>query len=221
MQVEYVEIDSVIPNESNPRKITEKKLSDLMRSMKNFPIMQKLRPIIVDENMVAIGGNQRLKAAKKLGWTHVHIMKESELTEDQKKEFVVKDNVSFGYFDDEVMMQDYTFDQLVDFGVDMTDIGKGAKEKEIDENKEVIPQMELRFNEHYDYIVFLFDNDHDWLYISNKLGLKKVDSSYSPKNKKIGLGRVIQGNKILELLKELEAKNEIIRKYEKGNTKSK
>jgi ParB-like chromosome segregation protein Spo0J len=91
-----VEISKIRNNTNNPRFIKDDKFRKLVKSIKEFPEMLELRPIVVDEDMIVLGGNMRLKACIEAGLKEVHIKIAENLTEDQKKEFIVKDNVGFG-----------------------------------------------------------------------------------------------------------------------------
>ena len=90
---QQVKISKVKGNPSNPRIIKNDKFKKLVKSIKEFPEMLKLRPIVVDEDMIVLGGNMRLKASKDAGLKEVWIEVAEGLTEEQKKEFIVKDNV--------------------------------------------------------------------------------------------------------------------------------
>ena len=96
--MELVKISKVKPNESNPRFIKDNKFKKLVKSIKDFPEMLKLRPIVVNKDLVVLGGNMRLKACKEAGLKEVYILKADDLTEEQQQEFIVKDNVGFGGF---------------------------------------------------------------------------------------------------------------------------
>ena len=91
-----LKINDIRPNESNPRVIKDDRFKKLVKSIKDFPEMLKLRPIVVDENMIVLGGNMRLKASKEAGLKTVWVEIAEGLSEEQKKEFIVKDNVGFG-----------------------------------------------------------------------------------------------------------------------------
>jgi hypothetical protein len=91
-----LKINQIKPNESNPRIIKEAKFKKLVKSIKDFPEMLELRPIILDENNVILGGNMRYKACIEAGLKEVPVKIAKGLTEEQKKEFIVKDNVGFG-----------------------------------------------------------------------------------------------------------------------------
>ena len=93
--ITIVKLSEVIPNPNNPRQIKDDKFKKLVESIKNFPEMLSLRPIVVNDNMVVLGGNMRLKACKEAGLKEIPIIKASELTDEQQKEFIIKDNVGF------------------------------------------------------------------------------------------------------------------------------
>ena len=94
-----IKISDIKPNPNNPRQIKDDKFKKLVQSIKDFPEMLSLRPIVVNDEMVVLGGNMRLKACKEAGLKEVPIIKASELNEDQQREFIIKDNVGFGEWD--------------------------------------------------------------------------------------------------------------------------
>jgi hypothetical protein len=81
--------------------------------------MLKLRPIVVNDDMIVLGGNMRLKACKEAGLKVVPIIKAEDLTEEQQREFIIKDNVGFGEWDWETLANDWDHDILTDWGVDI------------------------------------------------------------------------------------------------------
>ena len=116
--MELVKITKVRPNENNPRFIKDYKFKKLVTSIKEFPEMLKLRPIVVNSDMVVLGGNMRLKACKEAGLKEVWILKAEELTEAQQREFIVKDNVGFGEWDWDLLANEWDSVQLEDWGMD-------------------------------------------------------------------------------------------------------
>jgi len=116
--MEKVKISKVIPNENNPRFIKDQKFKKLVKSIKEFPEMLKLRPIVVNKDMVVLGGNMRLKACAEAGLKEVYILKADELTEQQEREFIVKDNVGFGEWDWDALGNEWNSVQLEDWGMD-------------------------------------------------------------------------------------------------------
>jgi len=116
--MEKVKISKVIPNENNPRFIKDNKFNKLVKSIKEFPEMLKLRPIVVNKDMVVLGGNMRLKACAEAGLKEVYILKADDLTEQQEREFIVKDNVGFGEWDWDALGNEWNSVQLEDWGMD-------------------------------------------------------------------------------------------------------
>ncbi len=116
--MELVKISKVKSNENNPRYIKDYKFKKLVNSIKEFPEMLKLRPIVVNTDMVVLGGNMRLKACKEAGLKEVWILKADKLTEAQQREFIVKDNVGFGDWDWDLLANEWNSIQLEDWGMD-------------------------------------------------------------------------------------------------------
>tara|TARA_R110002124_G_scaffold100403_1_gene247338 strand:- start:15 stop:1094 length:1080 start_codon:yes stop_codon:yes gene_type:complete len=116
--MELVKIGKVKGNDSNPRFIKEDKFEKLVKSIKDFPEMLKLRPIVVNKDMTVLGGNMRLKACVEAGLKEVYILKAEGLTEDQEKEFIVKDNLGFGEWDWDVLANEWDSVQLEEWGLE-------------------------------------------------------------------------------------------------------
>lgn len=114
-----VAIREIKPNTNNPRIIKDDKFKKLVKSIKEFPEMLELRPIVVDSDMIVLGGNMRLKACIEAGLTEVPILVADQLTEEQKKEFIVKDNVGFGEWDWDLLANEWDADLLEDWGLDL------------------------------------------------------------------------------------------------------
>ena len=114
-----IKINQVKTNPNNPRIIKNDKFEKLVTSIKEFPEMLKLRPIVVDENMMVLGGNMRLKASKDAGLKEVWIEIAEGLTEEQKKEFIVKDNVGFGEWEWDMLANEWDSVQLAEWGLDV------------------------------------------------------------------------------------------------------
>ena len=115
-----VAIREIKPNTNNPRFIKDDKFRKLVKSIKEFPEMLELRPIVVDSDMIVLGGNMRLKACIEAGLTEVPILIADQLTEEQKKEFIVKDNVGFGEWDWDLLANEWDTDLLEEWGLDIT-----------------------------------------------------------------------------------------------------
>lgn len=117
--IETVKIGEVKSNPNNPRLIKDDKFKKLVASIQSFPEMLELRPIVVNDEMVVLGGNMRLKACKEAGLKEVPIIKASSLTEDQQKEFIIKDNVGFGEWDWDILGNEWEQEQLEEWGLDI------------------------------------------------------------------------------------------------------
>lgn len=119
--MQKVNIQEVRLNEENPRYIKDHKFEKLVKSIKEFPQMLELRPIVVNQDMVVLGGNMRLRACREAGLTEVPIIYADNLTEEQQKEFVIKDNSSFGEWDWDILANEWDTEQLIDWGMDIPD----------------------------------------------------------------------------------------------------
>jgi hypothetical protein len=114
-----VPISQVIPNPTNPRIIKDDKFKKLVKSIEEFPQMLELRPIVVDSNMVVLGGNMRLKACLAAGLKEVPIIVADQLTDAQKGEFIIKDNVGFGEWDWDLLANEWDVEALMDWGLEL------------------------------------------------------------------------------------------------------
>ena len=116
---QQVKISKVKGNPNNPRIIKNDKFKKLVKSIKEFPEMLKLRPIVVDEDMIVLGGNMRLKASKDGGLKEVWLDIAEGLTEEQKKEIIVNDNVGFGEWEWDMLANEWDSVQLAEWGLDV------------------------------------------------------------------------------------------------------
>jgi len=119
MKTQVVKIASVKPSPNNPRVIKDNKFKKLVKSIQDFPEMLKLRPIVVDDDNFILGGNMRYKACVEAGLKEISIIKATELTEEQKQEFVIKDNSSFGEWDWDVLANEWDNTKLNEWGMDV------------------------------------------------------------------------------------------------------
>ena len=119
MKAEKVKISQVKTNPNNPRLIKDHKFKKLVKSIKEFPEMLEIRPIVVDKDNIVLGGNMRLRACQEAGLKEVYILKASQLTEKQQREFIVKDNVGFGEWDWDDLANEWDAEELEDWGLDL------------------------------------------------------------------------------------------------------
>ena len=119
MRAEVVKISDVKLNPNNPRLIKDDNFAKLVQSIKDLPQMLAIRPIVVNSDMIVLGGNMRLKACKEAGMKEVPIIIADNLTEEQQREFLIKDNVSGGEWDWQMLANDWDTEQLNDWGLDI------------------------------------------------------------------------------------------------------
>ena len=161
MKIERLKISEVKSNPNNPRIIKDDKFKKLVQSIKEFPKMLELRPIVVNDDMIVLGGNMRLKACKEAGMKEIPVIKASELSEEQQREFIIKDNVGFGEWDWEMIANEWDTEQLAEWGVDVptfaTDVDYSilddddVSEQLEDMQKGVKKAIQIEFEaEHYD-----------------------------------------------------------------------
>ena len=121
-----LKINQIKLNPDNPRFIKDDKFRKLVKSIEEFPEMLKLRPIIIDEDNMILGGNMRFKACEHLKMKEVWVEKAENLTPEQKNEFIVKDNVGFGEWDWELLGNLFDEEQLGEWGLDIN-LGYGQE----------------------------------------------------------------------------------------------
>ena len=139
MKVLKVKISDIKTNPKNPRLIKDDKFRKLVKSIQEFPQMLELRPIVVDENNIVLGGNMRLKACIEVGLKEVYIVKAEDLTEQQKDEFIVKDNVGFGEWDWDILANEWDTEKLTDWGLDLP-LDLSIEELEAEEDDFNVPE---------------------------------------------------------------------------------
>ena len=116
---QQVKLYKIKGNPNNPRIIKNDKFRKLVKSIQEFPEMLEKRPIIVDENLMVLGGNMRLKASKDAGLKEVWIDIAKGWTQKQKDEFVVKDNVNYGEWEWDMLADEWDSVQLAEWGLDV------------------------------------------------------------------------------------------------------
>ena len=138
MESTLVKISEVKLNPNNPRQIKDDKFKNLIKSIKDFPEMLNIRPIVVNEDMVILGGNMRFRACKEAGLKEVPVIVANNLTEDQQREFLIKDNVSGGEWDWDLLANEWEVEQLEEWGLDIP-VDFKAEELEAEEDDYEMP----------------------------------------------------------------------------------
>ena len=165
---QQVKISKVKGNPHNPRIIKNDKFKKLVKSIKDFPEMLKLRPIVVDEDLIVLGGNMRLKASKDAGLKEVWIDIAKGLTEEQKKEFIVKDNVGFGEWEWDMLGNEWNSVQLAEWGLDVW-----QNEDDVEDIEEITD-----FTESINFLIKC-ENLQEFEDLKTKLNVKTTKISYN------------------------------------------
>jgi hypothetical protein len=163
MESVKTKISEIKLNPNNPRLIKDDKFIKLVQSIKDFPEMLDIRPIVVNQDMVILGGNMRFKACKEAGLKEVPIIVADNLTEEQQREFLIKDNTSGGEWDFEMLANEWDVEQLEDWGLDVPNWSKGLDvnsmtDDDIDIEEEFDP---IGLSSGQQRVVFIFDGKEE------------------------------------------------------------
>ena len=162
IETRVVKINEIKSNPNNPRIIKDDKFKKLVESIKGFPEMANVRPIIVNTDMIVLGGNMRLKAMKEAGWKEAPIQIVN-WDEQKQKEFIVKDNVGFGEWDWDDLANNWDAEELTEWGLNIPNWSLGHDINSMSEN-------ELDLTEEFNAVglaadiqrvVFIFDNKEE------------------------------------------------------------
>lgn len=119
MESKLVKLSQIKSNPNNPRLIKDDKFQKLVNSITEFPEMLNIRPIVVNDDMIVLGGNMRLKACKEAGLKQVPVIMASDLTEDQQRRFIIADNVGYGEWDWNMLANEWEPLELTEWGLDV------------------------------------------------------------------------------------------------------
>ena len=166
MQSEIIDINKIKKNPDNPRLIKDSQYQTLIRSIKEFPEMLKLRPLVLDESNTILGGNMRYEACRELGIKEIPVIYAKGLTDKQKKEFIIKDNLSYGEWDYAMLANEWDTEQLQNWGLNIPEFNE-MNQGELDSffKEDDTGQDENGFCK----LVFNFDSDDTVNYIKDKL----------------------------------------------------
>ena len=149
MKTTLVKISEVKMNPNNPRIIKDEKFHKLVKSIQDFPKMLEIRPIVVNQDMIVLGGNMRLKACKEAGLKEVPIVMANDLTEEEQRQFIIKDNVGFGEWDWEMLANEWESEQLEEWGLDIPEFQDYSEKNDELDLSDVDTDMviNLKYNE--------------------------------------------------------------------------
>lgn len=131
-----MKIKDIRLNPDNPRFIKDDRFQKLKDNIKSFPKMMKLRPIVVDDSGIILGGNMRYRALTELGYDDLPdgwVVKASELTEDEKRRFIITDNIGYGEFDMDLLANEWDLEELQEWGVELGELDTQLEEAEEDD----------------------------------------------------------------------------------------
>lgn len=117
--MQSVPINSIRNNPINPRLVNKAKFEKLKKSIQDFPQMLELRPIVINEDGIILGGNMRYKALVELGYKEVPVIVAEHITKEQENEFIIKDNLGFGDWDWDILANEWDSVELEDWGLDV------------------------------------------------------------------------------------------------------
>ena len=123
-----MKISEIKPNPNNPRLIKDDKFKKLCQSLRDFPEMLELRPIVVNKDMIILGGNMRYKAAKEIGLKEIPVKVADNLTPEQEREFLIKDNTSGGEWDWELLVNEWNSEELEAWGLDLVGFDENVED---------------------------------------------------------------------------------------------
>jgi len=136
-------VDQVKPNPDNPRIIKDKAFKKLVQSLKDFPEMAEVREVVLNKDHIILGGNMRFRAMKEAGWKDIPV-KIVDWSIEKQREFIVKDNVSGGEWDWDILMNEWDTDLLDDWGLVLP---IDSKENDDDLELDDIKALEIRFDD--------------------------------------------------------------------------
>ena len=205
-KIEKVSISSITENAANPRTINKHKFQKLVNSVKQFPEMLSLRPIVVDKDNVILGGNMRYKACKELGLKEVYIIQAADLDDKQAQEFIIKDNVGFGEWDWDILANDWDTDLLEDWGLELN-IDDAIDDLEEDDDIELPQSVQLEPPKEY-ILIMAEPNSVDWEELKETLKLKMVRNGGYKKGsafESVSLERVLYWDEFKKRIKDVDS----------------
>lgn len=158
-----MKISKLKKNPNNPRTIKDFNFERLCNSIENFPEMMKLKPIVVDNDYMVLAGNMRLAALKHLGYKDLKdewVVVASELTEEQKREFIIKDNVNYGDWDWDMIANEWETEQLKEWGLDVWDAPTELDYSELDDDDDIDDKLDELSDGVRKSILIEFEPDH-------------------------------------------------------------
>lgn len=157
-----IKLSTIKANPNNPRVINSDKFKKLVKSIKDFPKMMELRPMVINKDNIVLGGNMRLKALKELGYKEVPkewVKRAEDLTDDEQRQFIIKDNIGFGEHDWEMLVTEWDASELGEWGLEVPNWSAGVEENEMtDEDVDITEEFDpIGVSAGQQRVVFIFD----------------------------------------------------------------
>jgi hypothetical protein len=169
-----MKLSDIKPNPSNPRIIKDDKFKKLVQSIKDFPQMLELRPIVVNSDNIVLGGNMRLRACIEAGLKEIPVLRADKLTPEQQAEFIIKDNVGYGEWDWDILANEYESESLEDWGISLP-TSWGVEDA-------VMDTKEVDKSEYMAIVVVAYEDINDLDKITSLYDLTRIDINESIKS---------------------------------------
>ncbi len=203
MKTEKIKLSKIKRNPDNPRLIKDNKFHKLVKSIKEFPEMLEIRPIVVNEEMIVLGGNMRLKACQEAGLKEIPVIQANELSAEQQREFIVKDNVGFGEWDWDMIANEWDAEKTDEWGLDLPFSEEDIIEINNPFNEETENKFATELDSESNYIVLKFNKDIDWLQAKTLFGLQtETARRANGKEWSKGIGRVLNGSQAIKKIQD-------------------
>jgi len=139
-----LQIKDIVPNKDNPRIIRDDKYLKLKKSIQDYPEMITIRPLVINEENIILGGNMRYKVMTDLGYTELPVIQVIGLSKEKQNEFIIKDNINYGEWNWQTLLTDEWDTTLLDaWGIEFPE-WKGMDELDFDldnlKEKEKLPK---------------------------------------------------------------------------------
>ena len=161
MNTKLVKIEDLKDNQNNPRVIKDEKFRKLVKSIKEFPKMLEIRPIVINDVMIVLGGNQRLKACREAGLKEIPVISISNLNDQEQKEFIIKDNTSYGEWDWNALTEGWDNSLLQDWGMDTLHFGNVERLNDVNYETEWVGMPEFQPRDETYKLIIHFQNEND------------------------------------------------------------
>lgn len=178
MRTEYIDISIIKENPDNPRVIKNDKFKKLVKSINDFPQMLEVRPIVINKDNIVLGGNMRLRACKEAGLKQVPVVRVNDWSPEKEAEFVIKDNVSGGEWDWDIIANDWEVRDLLDWGFDMPNYVNNDLIESINEMDEWVGMPEFEAADAPHKLIIQFETEEE-----REKYVERIDIKVAIKNK--------------------------------------